>query len=65
MKGDCASVTTLKKSGRFLLNTLVGSQVAVCMVLLLAAGLLLRGLYNTQTIDPGFEDKNVAQAFSI
>ncbi len=63
MKGDCASVTTLKKSGRFLLNTLVGSQVAVCMVLLLAAGLLLRGLYNAQTIDPGFEDKNVAQAF--
>jgi predicted permease len=63
MKGDCASVTTLRKSGRVLLNTLVGSQVAVCMVLLLAAGLLLRGLYNAQTIDPGFEDKNVAQVF--
>ncbi len=63
MKGDSASVTSLKKGGRFLLNSLVGSQVAVCMVLLLAAGLLLRGLYHAQTIDPGFEDKNVAQAF--
>ena len=52
MKGDIASFTTLKKSGRVLLNTLVGSQVAVCMVLLLAAGLLLRGLYKAQTIDP-------------
>jgi predicted permease len=63
MKGDGASFTTLRKSGRLLLNTLVGSQVAVCMVLLLAAGLLLRGLYHAQTLDPGFEEKNVAQAF--
>ena len=63
MKGDSASFTTLKKSGRFLLNTLVGSQVAVCMVLLLAAGLLVRGLYYAQTLDPGFEEKNVAQVF--
>ena len=30
------------------------------MVLLIAAGLLLRGLYLAQTIDPGFEMKNVA-----
>ena len=33
------------------------------MVLLLAAGLLLRGLYYAQTVDPGFDEKNVAQAF--
>ena len=39
------------------------SQVAVCMVLLLAAGLLLRGLYRAQTVDPGFEIKGVAAIF--
>jgi predicted permease len=46
-----------------LLDLLVGSQVAVCMVLLLAAGLLLRGLYQAQTVDPGFEIKGVATMF--
>ncbi len=30
------------------------------MVLLIAAGLLLRGLFVAQTIDPGFEMQNVA-----
>jgi len=33
------------------------------MVLLLAAGLLLRGLYQAQTVDPGFEIKGVATMF--
>jgi predicted permease len=37
-------------TGRFL----VGVQVAVCMVLLLVTGLVLRGLYHVQTIEPGF-----------
>jgi predicted permease len=63
IKGDGTSFGAGKKSGRFLLNTLVGSQVAVCMVLLLAAGLLLRGLYSAQTVDPGFEIKGVAAIF--
>jgi predicted permease len=63
LKGDSAHGGSGKRSGRWLLNTLVGSQVAVCMVLLLAAGLLLRGLYYAQTVDPGFDEKNVAQAF--
>ena len=40
-------------------NVLVSGQVAVCMILLLAAGLLLRGLYKAQTIDPGFEMKGI------
>lgn len=60
--------TALKQAGGiggkiadgFLRNALVGTQVAVSMVLLIAAGLLLRGLYQAQTIDPGFEMKNVA-----
>jgi predicted permease len=63
MKGDGGTSGSGKKSRRLLLNTLVGSQVAVCMVLLLAAGLLLRGFYYSQTVDPGFEEKNVAQVF--
>lgn len=63
MKGDGVSAGSGKRSGRFLLKTLVGSQVAVCMVLLLAAGLLLRGLYYAQTVDPGFEIKGVAATF--
>jgi hypothetical protein len=37
--------------------------MAVCMVLLVAAGLLLRGLYYAQTVDPGFEIKGVATTF--
>jgi macrolide transport system ATP-binding/permease protein len=63
IKGDGTPFGTGKKNGRLLLDTLVGSQVAVCMVLLLAAGLLLRGLYNAQTVDPGFEIKGVATVF--
>ena len=52
-----------KKSGRFLRNGLVAAQIAVSLVLLLAAGLLLRGLYYAQTVDPGFEMKGVATMF--
>jgi putative ABC transport system permease protein len=63
MKGVGIPLGTGKRSGRVLLDVLVGSQVAVCMVLLLAAGLLLRGLYSAQTVDPGFEIKGVATIF--
>ena len=59
MQGDGAAVGG-KRRRRFLLKALVGAQVAVCMVLLMAAGLLLRGLYYAQTVDPGFEIKGVA-----
>jgi macrolide transport system ATP-binding/permease protein len=38
----------------WLRGTLVGVQVAVCMVLLIAAGLTLRGLAHARTVDPGF-----------
>lgn len=41
-------------------SSLVSAQIAVCMLLLLAAGLLLRGLRRTQTIDPGFSMKDIA-----
>lgn len=41
-------------SGGLLRHSLVAAQVAVCMILLIAAGLLLRGLYFAQMVDPGF-----------
>jgi predicted permease len=47
--------------GRFQ-GPLVGVQVAVCMVLMVAAGLFLRALLATQTIDPGFASRNVTVA---
>ena len=52
-----------KKSGGFLRSTLVGTQIAVCMILLVAAGLLLRGLYHAHRIDPGFDTKDIAVVF--
>jgi putative ABC transport system permease protein len=53
--------TSGQRSGR-LQGTFVGVQVAVCMVLMIGSGLLLRGLYATQTIDPGFAYRDVAYA---
>jgi predicted permease len=48
--------------GRRLQGALVGVQVATTMVLMVAVGLLLRGLTATQTTDPGFEVRDVAVA---
>ena len=61
-KGDGAGFLGKAASGRRLRSTLVGVQVAVCMVLLIAAGLLMRGLYLAQTVDPGFEMRGITQA---
>ena len=59
MKQDSAGAGSGRRGGR-LRGTLVGVQVALCMVLMMAAGLLLRGLYATYTIDPGFKYQDVA-----
>lgn len=40
-------------------NTLVVSQIAVCMALLVSAGLLVRNLEHIRTIDTGMNTKNV------
>jgi predicted permease len=48
------------RGGRWLRQSLVAVQVAVCMILLIAAGLLLRGLYFAQTVDPGFAMGGIA-----
>ena len=50
------------RSGGRLQATLVGVQVALCMVLMIGAGLLFRGLQSTQALDLGFEYRNVAVA---
>jgi predicted permease len=59
MKDDGAYSQTGTTSLGRLRNSLVGIQVAVCMLLLLASGLLLHGLYRAQTVDPGFRMKGV------
>ena len=59
MKDDGAQSQTGTASAGRLRNSLVGIQVAVCMLLLLASGLLLHGLYHAQTLDPGFRMKGV------
>jgi hypothetical protein len=59
MKPDAATAGGDRR-GRRLRGALVSAQVALCMVLMIAAGLLLRGLHATYTIDPGFEYRNVA-----
>jgi predicted permease len=63
VKGDGTIASSGKKGGRLLLNTMVSAQVALCMVLLIASGLLLRALYYAQTVDPGFAMNGVAAMF--
>jgi predicted permease len=60
IKGESAKSEGRHRSGNFLRSALVTLQVAACMVLLLAAGLFLRGLRRASTVDPGFRLKNVA-----
>jgi predicted permease len=38
-------------------NLLIVAQVSVCLMLLIPAGLLVRGLQSSKTLDPGFETK--------
>jgi macrolide transport system ATP-binding/permease protein len=63
LKGDGTQAGSSRKTSKFLRNAFVAAQVAVCMILLLAAGLLLRGLRYAQTVDPGFEMKGLATTF--
>jgi predicted permease len=53
--------TAARAGGFFTLrNALVVAQVAVSLVLLVAAGLLLRSLANARSIELGFNDENIA-----
>jgi len=65
LKQEGSALSLGEGSGR-LRGALLGTQVALCMVLLIAAGLLLRGLYHAQTVDPGFEMEHVVSVnFSL
>ena len=54
-------ITTLGQGGgRLRLHSvLVGTEISVCLVLLLGAGLLARALGRAQIVDPGFDMKHV------
>jgi macrolide transport system ATP-binding/permease protein len=57
---DFRDVTsTDRRDSRKLQHVLVSLQVAVCLILLLSAGLLARGLHRAQTLDPGLNLANV------
>jgi predicted permease len=58
MKQDSAQMKA--RPGGWLRGALISIQVAVCMVLLISSGLLLRALQATYSLDPGFEYQNVA-----
>jgi predicted permease len=49
-----------RRTGGWLRGSLIGVQVAVCMMLLIPAGLMLRALYAAETVEPGFDYRNVA-----
>jgi predicted permease len=49
-----------RHTGGWLRGSLIGVQVAVCMMLLIPAGLMLRALYAAETVEPGFDYRNVA-----
>ena len=47
----------------WLRGALVAAQVSVCLVLLIAAGLLVRGLQSAQAVDPGFSMRGVVVTY--
>ncbi len=61
IRQDSAGAGGSRRGGR-LRGMLVGAQVALCMLLMLGTGLMLRGLYATRTVDPGFRYDDVAYA---
>src|SRR5688572_2467027 len=58
-KQDFAVAGSTRRGAR-LPGALVGAQVALCMVLMIAAGLMRRGLYTPHTVDPGLQYQSVA-----
>jgi predicted permease len=60
-KDDGARATTGRRSG-LLRASLVVSEVALCTLLLVGAGLLIRTFVNVRAIDPGFDVSGVLNA---
>ena len=59
LKEGAGVQTTLGASRRRGQNILIVAQFAVSFVLLIGAGLMLRTLFNLQSVDPGFRSANV------
>jgi putative ABC transport system permease protein len=55
LKGGAPSISSRQRCGFTLSNALAVAQVAVSLVLLVAAGLFWRSIAGTKTIDPGLE----------
>jgi len=47
------------RSSRWTNRVLVGGQIALCLVLLVGAGLVLKSLHRLLAVDPGFQSDNV------
>jgi putative ABC transport system permease protein len=60
-KDDGARTTTSRRSG-LVRKTLVVSEVALCTLLLIGAGLLIRTFIKVRAIDPGFDIRGVLNA---
>ena len=56
---DSAGQTTGARQQHRLLNGLVAAEIALSLVLLVGAGLLMRGFVNLVGVDPGLDPKNV------
>jgi len=59
LKSEGATATG-SRSRTWLRDGLVVSQVSLCLVLLIAAGLSVRSLRNASSIDPGFDPSGIA-----
>lgn len=57
--GELIKSAVLPRRRTWASDGFVVAQVGLCVVLLVAAGLLLRGLRRAQTTDPGFETRHV------
>jgi predicted permease len=66
LKEEGSGFAGARLSRGWLRSALIVAQVSVCLVLLVAAGLLTRGLEASQTLDPGFSMKGVvATSFDL
>jgi predicted permease len=61
LKEGAGSAPPVRRSARWFsaTNVLVVAQVSLTMIVLVAAGLLVRTLQNLKSVDPGFDTRNV------